>query len=169
MRARAVAGDPQLQAVIEAERCAVLCQPRAAPAVAREVVAMRRKMRAHLLPGSLEAGQFHLKQSPGGIVDIEFMVQYVVLAFAQQAPQLARWSDNIRILEALGHGGLHPEFSPATCTALIEAYIALRSAAHRLALQQQPPVVPAAEVDAHADCVRAQWQRLFSACTETEE
>ena len=87
-------------------------------------------MRAHLLtPGSGERGEFDLKQGTGGIVDIEFMVQYAVLAWAHRLPGLARWSDNVRILETLGREGL---FEQRQCEALTEAYIAYRSAAHQL-------------------------------------
>ncbi len=89
---------------------------------------------------ALKEGEFHLKQGVGGIVDIEFMVQYAVLAWSHRVPELARWSDNVRILETLGREGL---FERQECEALTQAYLAYRSAAHQLSLQQQPGIAPA--------------------------
>jgi glutamate-ammonia-ligase adenylyltransferase len=92
-------------------------------------------------------------------VDIEFMVQYAVLAWARDEPELARWTDNIRILETLGRAGRFPE---PVVDALIAAYIAFRSASHRLALQQAPGEVALDDdVVAGRDAVLAQWEALF--------
>ena len=164
VRARFVAGDPEVAAEVEAIRRDVLCQARDPAEVAREVQKMRARMREHLLPNEqAREGEFHLKQGRGGIVDIEFMVQYGVLAWSHREPELARWSDNVRILEALGQAGL---FEQQECDTLTEAYLAYRSAAHQLALQHQPDIVPA---DRFADlraAVSAQWERLFASCSE---
>jgi glutamate-ammonia-ligase adenylyltransferase len=160
VRARPVAGDDRVAAAVTALRQEILCQPRDPDALAAEVVTMRERMREHQLPTALESGHFHLKQSPGGIVDIEFMVQYAALAWSRSNPELARWSDNIRLLETLGREGHFPE---AVTASLVEAYIAFRSASHRLALQQAPGEVSAAEVAGHRDAVLAQWQALFGA------
>ena len=70
---------------------------------------MRQKMRDHLLPKGLEQAEmpiFHLKHGSGAIVDIEFMVQYAVLAWSHQHPALAVYADVIRILESLQQEGL---------------------------------------------------------------
>ena len=161
VRARFVAGDPAVAAQVEAERREILCQPRDPAELAREVVAMRHKMREHLLSkGGSKNGEFHLKQGLGGIVDIEFMVQYAVLAWSHRVPELARWSDNVRILETLGREGL---FAQSECDALTEAYLAYRSAVHQLSLQQQPGVVPGSEYRQHREAVTAKWQQLFAA------
>ncbi|WP_236629830.1 bifunctional [glutamate--ammonia ligase]-adenylyl-L-tyrosine phosphorylase/[glutamate--ammonia-ligase] adenylyltransferase [Pseudohaliea rubra] len=160
VRARPVAGDPQVAEAVDVLRCAILARPRDRAALAGEVVAMRNRMREHLLPRKLAEASFHLKQSPGGIVDIEFMVQYAVLAWSHDEPELTRWSDNIRILETLGREGRFPE---AVAADLIAAYIAFRSASHRLALQQADGVVPLdGDVRQHRDAVLAQWQTLFA-------
>jgi [glutamine synthetase] adenylyltransferase / [glutamine synthetase]-adenylyl-L-tyrosine phosphorylase len=95
----------------------------------------------------------------GGIVDIEFMVQYAVLAWSHQVPELARWSDNVRILETLGREGL---FEQQDCEALTQAYLAYRSAAHQLSLQQQPGTAPAGSFVAERAAVTAKWQELFA-------
>ena len=120
---------------------------------------MREKMREHLLTGEgAEAGKFDLKHGRGGIVDIEFMVQYAVLAWSQGTPALSVWSDNVRILEALQQAGL---FSAAESTALTEAYLAYRSAAHQLSLQQQPGVVEAERFEQERAAVIAKWNELL--------
>ena len=121
---------------------------------------MRNKMRKHLLSNQKpQEGEFHLKQSSGGIVDIEFMVQYAVLAWARREPALARWSDNIRILETLGREGF---FEQRECDALVRAYIAYRSAAHQLALQQQPPVAASDDFVENRAVVSQKWRDLFA-------
>ncbi|MEH6580572.1 MAG: bifunctional [glutamate--ammonia ligase]-adenylyl-L-tyrosine phosphorylase/[glutamate--ammonia-ligase] adenylyltransferase [Halioglobus sp.] len=159
VRARFVAGDPSVAEQVAAVRHEVLCRPRDQAELAREVQAMRNKMREHLLTEELaENREFHLKQGAGGIVDIEFMVQYAVLAWSHQIPGLTQWSDNVRILETLGREGL---FEQHVCDTLTEAYLAYRSAAHQLSLQQLPGIVAA---DRFADLrasVEVAWQQLF--------
>ena len=160
VRARFVAGDASVAEQVEAVRSSILCRSRDSAELAREVQQMRNRMREHLLPpGKAKEGEFHLKQGAGGIVDIEFMVQYAVLAWSHRVPGLARWSDNVRILETLGREGL---FEQSECDALTEAYIAYRSAAHQLSLQQQPGVVPAERFAALRAAVSAKWQQLFA-------
>ena len=120
---------------------------------------MRDRMRNHLLPNAgRKDNEFHLKQGRGGIVDIEFMVQYAVLAWSHCEPDLAVWSDNVRILETLGKKGL---FEPWECAALTDAYLAYRSAAHQLSLQQQPGVVGADTFQVERSAVTDKWARLF--------
>lgn len=167
VRARMVAGDPEVGVQVDALRRQILCQQREPAELAREVVLMRQRMREHLLPRASGNGQaFHLKQDRGGIVDIEFMVQYAVLAWSCKVPDLTRWSDNIRILETLGREQL---FEQAECDALIGAYLAYRSAAHQLALQQQPDIVPAADFSDQRAAVVAKWQQLFGGYTNGQD
>jgi len=160
VRARFVAGDPAVARQVEAVRTEILCRPRDLATLGEEVQQMRARMREHLLPsGPAHEGEFDLKQGAGGIVDIEFMVQYAVLAWSHRLPGLARWSDNVRILETLGREGI---FEQQQCDALTGAYIAYRSAAHQLSLQQQPGIVPAGRfVDLRA-AVTAAWHKLFA-------
>ena len=161
VRARFVAGDPAVAQQVEAVRTQALCRQRDTKALAQEVQQMRDKMREHLLSsGPNHVDEFDLKQGVGGIVDIEFMVQYSVLAWCHRLPDLARWTDNIRILETLGREGI---LEQEKCDALAEAYIAYRSAAHQLALQHQAGIVSAERfVDLRA-AVTAVWQTLFAA------
>jgi glutamate-ammonia-ligase adenylyltransferase len=161
VRARFVAGDQGVALQVDAVRAEILQQRRDEVELAREVHSMREKMRSHLLPdGKVKEGEFHLKQGRGGIVDIEFMVQYAVLAWSCGEPELVRWSDNVRILETLGREGF---FEQQECDALTEAYLAYRSAAHQLSLQQQPDVVPAGSFVDAQEAVSSKWRQLFAA------
>ena len=159
VRARVIAGDAALGRDCAALRQELLSRERDEGALAGEVLAMRRRMRAHLLPaGTEERGEFHLKQGIGGIVDIEFMVQYAVLAWSHRSPDLTIWSDNIRILETLSRHGL---FTESESRALIDAYICFRSAAHQLALQQEPDVVDATRFTEERAVVCEKWRELM--------
>lgn len=160
VRARVVAGDVQLTADFDALRQVILSRERNAQALRMDVLAMREKMRKHLLPVGDEEknAQFDLKQSPGGIVDVEFMVQYAVLAWAQQHPPLAEFTDNIRILESLQTEQL---ISDADKQALIDAYKAFRSQAHRLSLQEQKGRVAATALPEQRAAVVRLWHSLM--------
>lgn len=161
VRARPVAGCPRLAARFEALRREVLALPREPGRLREEVVAMRAKMRAHLLkPGASGADSplFHLKQGPGGIVDIEFLVQYAALAWSGAHPAVSEYTDNIRILEALGREAL---LAPEDAALLTEAYKAYRSAVHQLALQKQEELVDAAPFARWRAGVGRIWQALL--------
>ncbi len=137
VRARVVAGSEALAKEFQRVRHQVLTQPREREKLREEVINMREKMRTHLGSKDKEP-QFNLKQDAGGIVDIEFMVQYAVLAWAEESPELTEYTDNIRILGALEQAGrLSSEF----VAQLIDAYKTYRTAGHRLALQRQEAVV----------------------------
>ncbi|GAA5315050.1 MAG: bifunctional [glutamate--ammonia ligase]-adenylyl-L-tyrosine phosphorylase/[glutamate--ammonia-ligase] adenylyltransferase [Candidatus Pelagadaptatus aseana] len=158
VRARVVAGGENLAREFSRLRQGILCQSRNRGQLVADVVSMREKMREHLGSKGTEtqkAGQFHLKQDAGGIVDIEFLVQYAVLSRAAENPKVAFWSDNIRILGDLVAEGL---MSEAQSEALISAYKAYRSAGHRLALQNRPGVVGGDEFAAERAAVKAIWQ-----------
>ncbi|GAA5525171.1 bifunctional glutamine synthetase adenylyltransferase/adenylyl-removing enzyme [Microbulbifer aestuariivivens] len=156
VRARPVAGSGRLSGDFERLRLDLLCSQRDEQKLREEVVAMRDKMRAHLDKGN--KGSFDLKQGPGGIVDIEFMVQYAALAWAHKAPSIVRYTDNIRILESLQEAGL---MSAHQAAHLIDAYKAYRSEGHRLALQQLPGVVDGDQFKAERKTVSTNWQQLF--------
>lgn len=162
VRARCVAGDTALAEQFAALRQQLLCRPRERAVLRQEVVAMRDKMRQHL-GSSPNAGLFDLKQDAGGIVDIEFMVQFALLFAAHKAPQLVRWSDNIRLLEALAEGG---QLAPQSAAALTQAYKAYRSAGHRLQLQAQPARLPNDALLDQRAAVQAVWAELMGAETD---
>lgn len=156
VRARPVAGSARLSAAFEQLRLQLLCEARDEKKLREEVVAMRDKMRAHLDKSNDK--NFDLKQGPGGIVDIEFMVQYGALAWAHKAPPIVRFTDNIRILESLSDTGLMPAHQAEH---LIDAYKAYRSEGHRLALQQLPGVVNGDQFTAERKTVQTNWQQLL--------
>ena len=125
------------------------------------VVDMREKMRASLgtpVREGADPDAFHTKHDRGGIVDIEFMVQYLMLAYSSEYPELTRWSDNIRQMEALGDAGVIPV---EDAEKLRETYITLRSTIHRRALQNlNSKVEPDAFPDERAYIWKV-WQRIM--------
>ncbi|MBQ0719916.1 MAG: bifunctional [glutamate--ammonia ligase]-adenylyl-L-tyrosine phosphorylase/[glutamate--ammonia-ligase] adenylyltransferase [Gammaproteobacteria bacterium] len=160
VRARGIAGDHGLAEQFEALRRQLLERARDPKTLRAEVAAMRDKMFGHLGSGigARARGEFNLKQDRGGIVDIEFMVQFAVLAQSNIVPAVAHWQDNIRILGDLVAAGF---FSTEEGEQLTQAYIAYRSAGHRLQLQQLPGVVKTGEFDTHRRAVATIWARLF--------
>jgi glutamate-ammonia-ligase adenylyltransferase len=157
VRARVVAGHSRLAAGFDAVRSEILGRERDREALREEVVKMRHKMREHL-GGKSEAGQFDLKHDPGGMVDIEFLCQFAVLAMGHETPELLRWSDNMRILETLEGSGCLPA---EECQRLRDAYLALRSTAHRASLTREAARGREADFEAHRQTVIAAWQRLL--------
>ncbi len=154
VRARRVAGAIEMEPAFREIRHTVLSRARDPHVLRREVREMREKMWAQLDKSS--AGRFDLKKSPGGITDIEFMVQYLVLAHAHTEPELTVWTDNIRILEALSRTGI---VEPETTAALADAYRTLRDEIHRLTLQDKSAVVDASAFAAEQALVKRCWAR----------
>lgn len=162
VRARGLCGGTPVLAAFEQVRLDTLRQVRDPVQVRQEVQAMRQKMRDHLGSSASEqaSGTFHLKHDRGGIVDIEFIVQYGVLAFAALHPALAVWSDNVRLLDSMAQAGL---LSDVDAEALKQAYLLERAATHRLALAQQPLRVPAQDWAQTRERVQGIWQQLLGA------
>ena len=131
VRARVVAGAPELVTQVEALRAEVLSTRRDDVPLADDVTAMRQKMRDHSLPAGEASHRVALKYGRGGIVDIEFVVQYLVLKHAAHYPDVGRWSDVVRILEALEACRI---LSSSDANSLKEAYLGLRSSVHRAAV-----------------------------------
>ncbi|ATJ81287.1 bifunctional [glutamate--ammonia ligase]-adenylyl-L-tyrosine phosphorylase/[glutamate--ammonia-ligase] adenylyltransferase [Halomonas beimenensis] len=157
VRARVVAGHEALAERFEAVRREILGRERDPEALREEVVAMRRKMRDHLA-GPEEGDDFDLKQDPGGMVDIEFLCQYAVLAMGHETPDLLTYSDNMRILETLESTGRLPA---EDCRRLREAYLACRTAAHRAALTREAGRGRNADFQVHRQAVIDVWRRLL--------
>ncbi|MFQ6573653.1 bifunctional [glutamate--ammonia ligase]-adenylyl-L-tyrosine phosphorylase/[glutamate--ammonia-ligase] adenylyltransferase [Pseudomonas sp. UM16] len=167
VRARVLAGCPNVGSAFEAVRAQILGQARDLSKLQAEVSEMRAKMRDNLgtkLSAAGTAGNayepgvpFDIKQDAGGIVDIEFMVQYAALAWSHDHPELLRWTDNIRILEELEQAGLMPA---SDAVLLREVYKAFRSAAHRQALQKQAGVIDASQFVQERREVRRIWAEL---------
>ncbi len=159
VRSRVVAGDPNLAADFDKVRDQVLRQPRDMQSLATEVQQMREKMRKHLGRGTKD-GKFSLKQGTGGIVDIEFMVQYAVLLWSYEAPSLCQWTDNIRLLESLHNLGLLDADHSKQLTDIYQLY---RVRGHRLALQQsQSSLIVAALFDSERKQIQSLWNYFFN-------
>ena len=151
-RARFVAGDAALGARFEALRKTILCQARDIGHLRQEVINMRQKMLdAH---GAIKPGFFDLKQDPGGIIDVEFIVQFLILAHAHTHPDLTENLGNIALLKrAAAHALIDPTLSDAAQV----AYRVYRQHQHANRLNDDPkarlPITPA--LQAHIDAVIA--------------
>jgi glutamate-ammonia-ligase adenylyltransferase len=158
LRARAVAGDANLCRRFEDARRRVLCTAVRQDTLRIDVMEMRMRMRRELSQSG--PGQFDIKQDAGGIADIEFLVQYWVLAAASAHPELVTYSDNIRQLEGLARLAV---IDAATARWLKEAYIGYRTVLHHLSLEGGQRVVQA---DPHAE-TRARVQEIWRKTFET--
>ncbi|WP_305555935.1 bifunctional [glutamate--ammonia ligase]-adenylyl-L-tyrosine phosphorylase/[glutamate--ammonia-ligase] adenylyltransferase [Rheinheimera sp.] len=152
VRARAIYGSPELVQQFDQIRQQILSLPRDAAKLRIDVVQMRDKLRQHHAADELDP-----KHSSGGIVDLEFISQYLVLAHAASDAGLYRYSDNIRILDAAAAGGL---LSAEQVTQLQQAYQLLRGAGHRHTLA--PATLPSLDSLQQAkQQVEQIWQQLF--------
>ena len=157
-RARFVAGDPAIGREFEALRIAILCKPRDLGALKADIVAMRGKIHdAH--PN--RSAQFDLKHDRGGIIDVEFMVQYLVLGFSEQHAELTGNIGNLALLKLAGRLGL---IDASRAQAVHDAYREFRRRQHRLRLAGDKYArVPPEQVSTHARAVLDLWQSVFGA------
>ena len=160
VRARVVAGDAPVAERFAAIRRDVLGRQRDGAQLRREVREMRERMRAEL--GQRDATKFDLKQDVGGIADIEFMVQYGVLAWAFTHPELLRYTDNIRLLEGLARAGA---MTAQDADLLSDIYRVYRAKVHQLTLLKEPIVVDAHAFDEQRQTVVRMWRTLLE-CDE---
>jgi [glutamine synthetase] adenylyltransferase / [glutamine synthetase]-adenylyl-L-tyrosine phosphorylase len=158
IKARPVSGEPLITVRFEAIRAEVLSRRRARAKLHGEVAEMRARMRAE--GQRSEPGVFDLKQDPGGIVDIEFLVQYLVLRHAHRYPELVRWTDNVRLIQTLIGSAVLNEYKAHV---LKHAYLIYRAAAHQLSLQEKPARVPAQKFERLQQRIRQIWESLFPA------
>jgi len=159
VRARTIAGDISLGEKFETIRARILSRTRDLKSLSEDVTDMRRKMYDHLSSRKKAEKKFHLKHDVGGIVDIEFMVQYGVLAWAHNYPALVTFTDNIRILESLADSKL---LAAHEVSQLTEAYKVFRAAGHRLTLQQQQNLVDAGCFVDERQAVTEIWRNLMN-------
>ena len=138
IRARFVAGDKTLGSRFGEIRKAVLIEERQARVLKKEVGEMREKVREEHLKSSKDF--FDLKQSQGGIVDIEFLVQYLILKNAHDCPDLIIWTDNMRLLESLNAEEI---ITDCESERLQNAYLSMRKTIHSLNLQEKSLEIPA--------------------------
>jgi len=153
VRARVVAGDEQLTGAFAWMRYQILAQTRESQSLQQQVREMHAKMTAHL--GSKKTEEFDIKHDSGGIVEIEFMVQYAVLQWSKEYPQLLEWTDNVRLLKRLVEVGL---LEAQDGQDLADAYRAYRAEVHRLKLQERPARVSAELFVKQRATVQRLWQ-----------
>lgn len=156
-RARFVVGDADIGAAFEKIRCEVIAQPRDSDCLKVQVSQMREKMRA---AQHIPADKFDIKHSVGGIIDVEFLVQYFVMCYAKKHTQLTENIGNISLLKRLGELNL-VDSELAQKVAL--AFRVFRQQQHLLKLQGSAHIqVDAALVAEHVNAVKSLWQTVFS-------
>ncbi|HEX4331542.1 MAG TPA: bifunctional [glutamate--ammonia ligase]-adenylyl-L-tyrosine phosphorylase/[glutamate--ammonia-ligase] adenylyltransferase [Usitatibacter sp.] len=155
-RTRFVAGDAALGARFEAVRDEILAQPRDRARVLADIVAMRAKMRAE------QRGRGNdLKHIAGGVIDLEFAVQAIVLAEGLKHPELREDKGNHRLLKRAGEAGL---IDNAIAALAAEAYLAMRRRLHQAALDDEETVMLAeGELAAEREAVKRLWKEVFGA------
>ncbi|UCH19499.1 MAG: bifunctional [glutamate--ammonia ligase]-adenylyl-L-tyrosine phosphorylase/[glutamate--ammonia-ligase] adenylyltransferase [Deltaproteobacteria bacterium] len=157
IRARAVGGDPLLNRRFEVIRKEVLGQARNKSKLQRDVAEMRKRLRSEQLRP--ESGVFDLKHDTGGIVDIEFLVQYLVLLKSYENKELLKWTDNVRLIQTLLETGVFDEW---TAHLLKHAYLIYRATAHKLSLQEKPAKVSVDKFHYLREKVEGIWLRFLS-------
>ncbi len=155
-RARAVCGEPDIGSGFEQIRIDVLTQHRDLGSLRTEVANMRQKMR----DGHPNASKlFDLKHDPGGIVDVEFIVQYLVLGYASVHPRLTGNIGNLALLKLAAELSLIPGDLAAK---VVDAYRFFRGRQHALRLQgQRYARLDLAEVRDQAASVQMLWSWVF--------
>jgi len=161
LHSRSVAGSQAIRQQFEDIRREVLTHYVRRETLRDDVRSMRERMRAEL--GRSGEGEFDLKQDPGGIADIEFLAQYWVLRWAGAHPLLCFYSDTIRQLESVGSAAL---VDHAVIDLLVDAYRSYRHVAHRLSLEELPPVTREAPFTDLRRRVTRTWEQVMVAGQE---
>lgn len=156
VRSRAVFGESTLRNKFEEIRQKVLSAPRDVEALKQDIVEMREKMFTHL--SHSKEGEFNLKTDRGGITDIEFIAQYLMLANAPKNPALTKWSDNVRIFDSLFEAEI---ITSKDCKQLKQCYVELRNKIHHLNLVGKPAVVSVNEFIEERAIIKEFWKSLF--------
>lgn len=154
-RARFVLGSTELGTRFDQVREAVLVAPRDREALKAEIIAMRNKLRG---ARPVKADRFDVKHSPGGMVDAEFAVQFLVLSASGEHPELIPNVGNIALLLRAEEAGLLPEGVGRNAAA---AYRELRRVQHRARLNEEPTQVTPPALAAERDAMLALWKAVF--------
>ncbi|MCG5529296.1 bifunctional [glutamate--ammonia ligase]-adenylyl-L-tyrosine phosphorylase/[glutamate--ammonia-ligase] adenylyltransferase [Halorhodospira halochloris] len=157
VRARPVAGDEQLCQRFNKIRSEVLGLQRDSAQLKEQVSSMRERQRRE--KGSSDRRLFDIKNDRGGISDIEFIVQYLVLVSAHDHPEVVRYTDKIRLLRALADA---EQLSSVDAHRLANAYRSYRRRLHQLALQDEEMAVECEELQPQREAVTELWQRIFN-------
>nr|WP_206484028.1 bifunctional [glutamate--ammonia ligase]-adenylyl-L-tyrosine phosphorylase/[glutamate--ammonia-ligase] adenylyltransferase [Thalassotalea sp. G2M2-11] len=157
VRARAIFGSESLIDDFKQVRQEVLALSRDEQELREQVVKMRHKMREHLDGSSEEF--IDIKQGVGGLVDIEFLAQYLSLNYSATFPSISEYSDNIRIFDALAKAGV---LTVAEKKSLISQYCRLRDYGHRTSLRSQAAKMPRDEFESFGQEVQLIISRYLS-------
>ena len=161
VRARPICGDPEAARWFTAIREQVLSLPKDLKQLTDDVIAMRHRMQQGR---PVAVDQFDYKNGNGGIIDIEFLVQYLVLANADRYKKLLTWTDNIRLLETLAE---HDILTPSEAEALKTAYLTFRSAIHKCNLKEIPPKSSKDQFFDIRENVIKNWKKYLSEKTKS--
>ena len=154
-RARFVLGSTELGARFDQVREAVITAPRDTAALRGEIVAMREKVRS---ARPVRGDKFDVKHSPGGMVDAEFAVQFLVLSESARHPELIANVGNISLLQRAEAAGLLPHTVGQRAAA---AYRELRRVQHHARLNEEPTQVSPPALQAECDAIRQLWISTF--------
>jgi [glutamine synthetase] adenylyltransferase / [glutamine synthetase]-adenylyl-L-tyrosine phosphorylase len=159
-RARFVAGYEPIRAKFDAVRQNVISAPRDLPALKQEIIAMREKVRAaHPVKADLFDVKFDVKHSPGGMVDAEFAIQYLVLAHSATHPELRANVGNIALMQRAEAAGLLPA---GVGQAAATAYRQLRHVQHLARLDEATTQVSVADLEVERDAMLTLWHAVFA-------
>ena len=161
-RARFVMGDANMRQRFDEVRKAVISAPRDATLLKQEIVGMRQKV---LMAHPTKADLFDVKHSPGGMVDAEFAVQFMVLMHASAHPSLLDNVGNIALLQRAEAEGLLPK---GVGELAASAYRALRRVQHKARLDEAPTQVGQSELEAEKQAILALWHAVFQKAPETQ-
>lgn len=157
VRARAVAGSPGLWQRFSQLRAQLLQLQRDPDELREQVCNMRERQRRE--KGNRDAQLFDLKNDRGGITDIEFMVQYLVLASAHDHPEVVRYTDKVRLLRSLAEAG---QLTTTESHRLASAYRTYRRHLHQLALQDEGNLISRAELEPERQAVTEMWFQIMA-------
>ncbi|MDD2881570.1 MAG: bifunctional [glutamate--ammonia ligase]-adenylyl-L-tyrosine phosphorylase/[glutamate--ammonia-ligase] adenylyltransferase [Rhodoferax sp.] len=155
-RARCVLGDAALRERFDAVRLAVITAPRDSSSLRQEIAAMRERM-AHAHPE--KPGKFDIKYSPGGMIDAEFVMQFLVLSQAASHPELLANAGNIALLERAQALGLLPD---GVGHAAASAYRIMRQMQHKARLDEAPIHVAPEQLQAECNAILTLWHTVFT-------
>ncbi len=156
VRARPITGSWDIIRKFSQIRDEVLRSPHDDDKLKQEVVSMREKMRSHLDRTSEKL--FDVKQGPGGMIDVEFISQYLLLRYAPEYPEMTLWTDNVRILEECTRLGIIPKEKTQV---LIDAYIDIRKIYHELSLADLPRLISQDHRISATYKVEEIWKEIF--------
>ena len=156
VRSRMLYGQADIKQRFDDIRQQALSKPRSDKQLSFEVIKMRNKMRGHL--DKSREGKIDIKQAKGGLVDIEFLAQYLVLLFCHDFPQLSQHSDNISIFTQLTKVDILDETQSKL---LIRTYCRLRDLGHRAVLQNEAQLITAQEFNIYSGDIVKIWHKFL--------